>query len=97
MRNKTIISKVKNTKIDYHLACRISDHLLKTNQAFCFVGGYGLISKEQCEEIREILEDIINATPGNCQACYEQENDIDAFNILIEQYEKKQKHFKVSR
>ena len=73
MKNKTIISKVKNTKIDYHLACRISDHLLKTNQAFCFVGGYGLISKEQCEQI------------------------IDTFNILIEQYEKKQKHFKVSR
>ena len=45
MKNKT------TTSLNYQLACRVSDYLLKTNQAFCFVNGYGLISKEQCEEV----------------------------------------------
>jgi len=42
-------------KLDYCLACQISDWLLKTNQAFCFVGGYGLISKEQCQEVINVF------------------------------------------
>lgn len=42
---------IKELQIDYYLACQISDYLLKTNQAFCFVGGYGIISKQQCEII----------------------------------------------
>jgi len=37
--------------IDYNLACKISDYLLKTNQEFCFLQNGTLISKEYCEKI----------------------------------------------
>jgi len=39
------------SNLSYWLACQVSDHLLKTGQAFCFIGGYGLISKEHCEKV----------------------------------------------
>jgi hypothetical protein len=36
--------------INYDVACKISDHLLKTNQGFCFYNGV-IISKKDCEDI----------------------------------------------
>lgn len=37
--------------ITYDLACKISDHLLKTNQGFCFLPDGSLVTKEDCEKI----------------------------------------------
>jgi hypothetical protein len=40
-----------NKKITYNTACKISDHLLLTNQSFCFLPSGELITKEDCEKI----------------------------------------------
>ena len=37
--------------ITYETACKISDHLLKTNQEFCYTENNELVSKQDCEDI----------------------------------------------